>query len=81
MIMIKFKIKGNFIDNKVNYKILFTIYFAEKNIQSKHSLQLLSIKKKHLISIEKIHYIKNMYTWFFENRALALIGNLMALVT
>ena len=28
IIMIKFKIKGNFIDNKANYKILFTIYFA-----------------------------------------------------
>ena len=28
MIIIKFKIKGNFIDNKANYKILFTIYFA-----------------------------------------------------
>ena len=26
--MIKFKTKGNFIDNKANYKILFTIYFA-----------------------------------------------------
>ena len=35
MIMIKFKIKGNFIDNEVNYKILFTIYFADKIIQSK----------------------------------------------
>ena len=45
------------------------------------------LKKKHLISTEKIHSIKNMYTWFLENRAtktcqsLALIGNLMALVT
>ena len=45
------------------------------------------LKKTHLISIEKIYSIKNMYTWFFENRAtktcksLALIGNLMALVT
>ena len=28
IIIIKFKIKGNFIDNKANYKILFTIYFA-----------------------------------------------------
>ena len=28
MIIIKFKIKGNYIDNKANYKILFTIYFA-----------------------------------------------------
>ena len=45
------------------------------------------LKKKHLIFIEKIHSIKNMYTCFFENRttktcqSLALIGNLMALVT
>ena len=35
IIMIKFRIKGNFINNKANYKILFTIYFAEKIIQSK----------------------------------------------
>ena len=28
IIMIKFKIKGNFIDNKANYKTLFIIYFA-----------------------------------------------------
>ena len=28
IIIIKFKIKGNFIDIKPNYKILFTIYFA-----------------------------------------------------
>ena len=33
-------------DNKANYKILFTIYFTQKTIQSKHYLQFLSIKKK-----------------------------------
>ena len=36
--MIKFKIKGNFIDNKANHKTLFTNYLAQKIIQSKHLL-------------------------------------------
>ena len=52
---------NSFIDKKANYKILFKINFTWKAIQSKHYLQFLSIKKKrHLISIEKIHSIKNI---------------------
>lgn len=32
-----------------------------KTIKSKHYVQFLSIKKRHLITIENIHAIKNVY--------------------
>ena len=54
---------NNIIDNKANYKILFTINFTWKTIQVKHDLYYyfwLKKKKTHLISVEKIHSIKNI---------------------
>ena len=51
------------IDNKANYKILFTINFTEKTVQSKHYLHysFRFKKKRQLISIKKIPSIKNIY--------------------
>ena len=50
------------IDNKANYKILLTFNFTEKTVQSKHYLHYsFRFKKKwQLISIKKIHSIKNI---------------------
>ena len=68
--MIDNKKSKSFINNKTNYKIVFTINFTQKTIQLKHCVRFLSIKKRHLISIEKIHSIRNIYT--FERKKIQL---------
>ena len=49
-----------FIDNIPTIKILFTINSLKKTISSKHYLQFLPFKKKHLpgFDYKKIHFIK-----------------------
>ena len=79
--------KKNLLMTKLTIKSYLQFISLKKIFSQNTIYNSFRLKKNHLISIEKIHSIKNMYTWFFENRttktyqSLALIGNLMAPVT
>ena len=67
------KIKGNFIITKLTIKSYLQFISLKKLFSQNTIYNSFRLKKKHLISIEKIHSIKNMYTWLFEYISLHLI--------
>ena len=67
------KIKGNFIITKLTIKSYLQFISLKKLFSQNTIYNSFRLKKKHLISIENIHSIKNMYTWLFEYMSLHLI--------
>ena len=78
----KKKLYGNFIDNKANYKILFTIIylFHLKKLFSQNIIyNFFRLKKRHLISTGKIHSIRKKNSIKKQSNSMKLIYELTPL--